>query len=124
VGATHRFQGYACIPAQPTEVVTVHVKLDGVLAMTLHANISRPDLKGKTPCGGSLERHGFAGFVPPSAMEGKHMLAVFAVNPAGGQVELGQDELCDGVTCTGLRRGLDLSHLSAWSDDQTMMALL
>ena len=66
VAATHQFQGWSCVPTkqQASAVVAVHIKIDGQLVMTLQANVSRPDLRGKTPCLGATEQHGFVGEVP------------------------------------------------------------
>ena len=135
---SHRFQGFACIPDQAdperaAEVVAVHIKVDGAVVLQLEANISRPDLRYKTPCGGPDERHGFAGLVPAAAMSGKHQvrsdnpirdtggccrpladvpcicpgpqLAAFAVNrvPNAPMVLLGKQAICDGKPCGPVR---------------------
>ena len=130
VGATHRFQGWACIPyaSKVNETVVVHIKVDNVLDKVIDANISRPDLKGG-PCMGGNLHHGFTGSVPASAMEGKHTLTAFAVNTAPNakrepMVLLGEDKLCDGVSCHSALAKLDLSGVSAWSAAQVMMAVL
>jgi hypothetical protein len=39
-------------------------------------------------------------------------------------VLLGEDKLCDGVSCHSALAELDLSSVSAWSAAQVMMAVL
>jgi hypothetical protein len=83
-------------------IVEIHIKIDGKLVMELQANVSRPDLRGHSPCLGADEAHGYVGEVPEPFLKGKHTLAAFAVNPdpeAGALVLLGQDSLCNGVSC-------------------------
>jgi hypothetical protein len=50
--ANHHFQGWACIPnkKQADATVAIQIKIDGERVMLLQANISRPDLRGRTPC--------------------------------------------------------------------------
>ena len=107
VSPRHTFEGWTCIPSKEhaTVVVAVHIKIDNQLVMTLDANVSRPDLRFKTPCLGASEKHGFTGVVPEKYLEGKHTMSAYAVNPAAdGKANpvlllLGQDSLCDGVSC-------------------------
>lgn len=109
VGVDHDFKGWSCIPdpQKANTTLVIQVKIDGVLAMALETNISRPGLRNKTPCGGAAERHGFAGWVPEKAWAGKHTFSVFAVNPAPNAksenatlIQLGATQaLCNGVTC-------------------------
>ena len=86
VDADHHFQGWACMPNKPQAeaVVPILIKIDGEPAMELHANISRPGLRGKTPCLGTAEAHGFAGVVPQKYLAGKHVMSAFAMNPGLG----------------------------------------
>jgi hypothetical protein len=122
---SHHFQGYACIPdpERAAEVVAVQIQVDGVLAAQLEANISRPDLRYKTPCGGAAERHGFAGSVPASAMSGKHQLAAYAVHTP--MVLLGKQAICDGKPCGPDEAEEEEGEENvAWTAERTMLALL
>jgi hypothetical protein len=173
--------------------------------MQLQANISRPDLRGNSPCLGVEERHGFAGYVPqecvrasssnahrlavcqarlcqlccalprpvlcslpcmsmygeqemPSKhhlivqteshavhlsstcvplagryLEGKVLMSAYAVNtasdPEGQLVLLGEDSLCDGVSCGPDEPGGHAWFAHAerereWSAEQSVRAML
>ena len=58
MGVDHDFKGWSCIPdpQKANTTLVIKVKIDGVLAMALETNISRPGLRNKTPCGGAAER--------------------------------------------------------------------
>ena len=83
VASTHRFQGWSCVPnkQQAAAIVQIHIKIDDQPAIQMEANISRPDLRGKTPCLGAEERHGFIGEVPAQFQKGKHTMSAFAIIP-------------------------------------------
>ena len=102
--AMHHIVGWSCIPTQQQAavIVAIRIEIDGEPVMELQANVSRPDLRGSTPCLGTEDVHGFAGVVPKQFLNGKHTLSAYAVNPdpeAGAPVLLGQDSLCNGVSC-------------------------
>lgn len=137
VNTDHHFQGWACIPnkKQAAVVVKIHLKVDSLLVMELDANVSRPDLHGKTPCLGAEEAHGYAGAVPAQYLKGKHVMSAFAIqspnpaNPSPKPVLLGQDSLCDGVSCGPDVEGGHAWHAFAaeqrtWNVEQSVRAML
>lgn len=130
VASTHRFQGWSCVPnkQQAAAIVQIHIKIDDQPAIQMEANISRPDLRGKTPCLGAEERHGFIGEVPAQFQKGKHTMSAFAIIPGAPPVLLGEDSLCDGVSCPSdqeghLWRQFDLQQRE-WNAEQSLRALL
>ena len=100
--------------------------------MELQANVSRPDLRGHTPCLGAEEKHGFVGVVPDHFLKGKHTMSAFAINPdpevGGGPVLLGEDSLCDGVSCSPDEVGHAWHRFEGerreWHAEQSLRALL
>ena len=128
--ATHHFQGWSCIPnkQQADVVVAIQIKIDGNLVMELQANISRPDLHGRTPCLGAKEAHGYVGVVPEPFIEGKHTLSAFAMNPEAKPILLGQDSLCNGVSCPPNEEGHAWHAFEeerrAWHVEQSVRAML
>lgn len=132
--SNHQFVGWSCIPnkKQAAVVVAIQIKIDGQLVMELQANVSRPDLRGATPCLGAEEKHGFIGVVPQPFLKGKHMMSAFAVNPeadgAANPVLLGTDSLCDGISCPPDENGHAWHRFEAeqreWNVAQSLRALL
>ncbi len=127
VGINHYFSGWSCIPdpLKQNQTVAIHVFIDSQLSEVLEANLTRPDLDGKTPCG--TGPHGFIGRLPEAAWKGQHTLTVFALNLASNAkssnatlIQLGgQDKLCNGVSC-----GPEKDDISRWSQEQLMRAIL
>ena len=98
------------------------------MIMSLDANISRPDLRGKTPCLGAEEAHGYAGAVPEQYLKGKHVMSAYAMNGQAPPVLLGQDSLCDGVSCGPDEEDHAWHAFAAeqrtWDIEQTVRAML
>ena len=113
-------------------VVTIRIKVDGQPVMELQANVSRPDLRGHTPCLGAEEKHGFVGVVPDQFLKGKHTMSAFALNPdpeaGGGPVLLGEDSLCNGISCSPDEVGHAWHRFEGerreWHAEQSLRALL
>ena len=112
-------------------IVVIDIMIDGNLVMKLQANVSRPDLRGHTPCLGEEEAHGFVGVVPEPYLKGKHTLSAFAVNPdpeTGSPVLIGQDSICNGVSCVpdgeGHARYAFEQERRAWHFEQSIRAML
>jgi hypothetical protein len=136
VSPRHTFQGWSCFPSknQATRVVAVHIKIGGQLVLELQANVSRPGLRGKTPCLGEDEEHGFTGMVPEKYLEGKYVMSAYAVNDpefangAANLVLLGQDSLCNGVSCGPDEVGHAWHAFEAeqrvWNVEQSIRAML
>ena len=129
----HHFQGWACIPNknQAAVIVAIRIEIDGEPVMELQANISRPDLRGHTPCLGATEAHGFVGVVPEQYLEGKHTMSAYAMKPdqeAGAPVLLGQDSLCNGVSCGPDEEGHAWhafeAERRAWNVEQSLRPML
>ena len=83
-----KIRGWAFDPDTLYESVTIHVYIDGVMAGTCTANLSRPDVHNVHGCG---EYHGFSTTIPYIVNETEsHYVEIFALNTTYGEDPVGR----------------------------------